>query len=313
MAVISPGTVRRLGLAESLLTRATMQSLLNLLPLSVGRPQVSFIGRAVALFSAFLLPLCFLPSALTATSAYTVSLLIFAVPCLVIARSLSASGAMARVQGPILKTWAVLVPMGVLLNLFFADDFFVYPNRSAVSGWAVPALDLTGIDWAHPIPLEEFAFYGLGFLAMLLGYVWVDENDAERSHGGGGKLAWRDGVLVPLGLALAGVASSDERVPAYWVYLVAVPLPVTLLVWPAVRERLNGWALAITLAVLVPASFVWEALLAVPRGWWGYQHDVMIGANAFGLPIEAVAVWVLAPITTAALFEFMRRPQRVAQ
>lgn len=257
-------------------------------------------------FSLGLVPMCFLPAVSATGLGYTWSLLAFAVPSLVLARSLSRRGVLARVQRPLLLAAGLLVPMGVVLNLLFADDFFVYPSTRAVVGWAVPAFDLGRIDWAHPIPLEEFGFYGLGFVAMLLGYAWADDalpSNALRRRGPAG---WLEGLLVPLGLVAVGLSIAEAGAPSYWIYLTVVPLPVTLVLWPLVRARLNLRALLLVMAVLVPASFVWEAVLAVPRGWWGYQAASMLGVRLFGLPLEAVVVWLLAPVTTAVVFEFFR-------
>lgn len=284
-----------------------MQTLLALIPLR--RPVVTPAWLSLALFSALLLPATFLPAVLASASGYTWSLLVFAVPSLAIARSLSGHRLLQRLQRPVLEAWAVLVPMGVVLNLLFADDFFTYADGAAVSGWSVPAFDLTGIDWAHPIPLEEFAFYGLGFLTMLLGYAWADEvlmPLAARVGVRRGAPGWLEAILAPLALVVAGMVLADGSTPSYWTYLSLVPLPVTLLLWPVVRARLNVPALLVTMAVLFVSSLVWEAGLAVPRGWWGYQADATLGRALFGVPLEAVVVWVLAPVTTAVLFEALR-------
>lgn len=282
-----------------------MQTLLALIPLR--RPLVTPAWLSFASFSVLLVPVTFLPAVLAAASGYTWSLLVFAVPSLAIARSLSGHHLLKRLQRPVLEAWAVLVPMGVVLNLLFADDFFTYPDGAAVSGVSVPAFDFTGIDWAHPIPLEEFAFYGLGFLTMLLGYAWADEVLLPgRSGARRGAPGWLEATMAPLALVVAGVVLADGSTPSYWTYLSLVPLPVTLLLWPVVRARLNVPALLVTMAVLFVSSLVWEAGLAVPRGWWGYQTDATLGRALFGVPIEAVVVWVLAPVTTAVLFEALR-------
>ncbi|MBM4783873.1 MAG: hypothetical protein GQE15_39895 [Archangiaceae bacterium] len=280
-----------------------MQALLALFPLEqtfAVRP-----WRSVALF-VMAVAAAFLPAVLSSTGGYTWSLLVFAVPSLAMARGLSSRGLLGAMERPLWRAWALLVPMGVALNFAFADDFFVYPSRQAIAGLTVPALDLGSIDRAHPIPLEEFAFYALGFLAMLLGYAWCDAvlwpKTAQRAAGAPG---WLEGVTAPLLLVGGGVMVADQT-PSYWSYLSLVPLPVTLVGWPLVRGRLNVPALTVTTAIVVLASFLWEAVLAVPRGWWGYQPDAMLGVHLFGLPLEATIVWGLAPVTTAVCFELLR-------
>lgn len=280
-----------------------MQALLALLPLEqtfAVRP-----WRSVGLFLIVVLA-TFVPAIVASTGGYTWSLLVFAVPSLLMARALGSRGLLDSMERPLWRAWALLVPMGVALNFAFADDFFVYPDRFAIAGLTVPALDLGSIDRAHPIPLEEFAFYALGFLAMLLGYAWCDAvlwpNAAQKKPGAPG---WLEGATAPLLLVGAGVMVS-EGTPSYWSYLSLVPLPVTLVGWPLVRGRLNVPAVVVTTAIVVLTSILWEAVLAVPRGWWGYQPDAMLGVRVLGLPLEAAIVWVLAPVTTAVCFELLR-------
>ena len=65
-------------------------------------------------------------------------------------------------------TLAGLVPLGFLLNILFGHAFFTFENRAATLGVVVPVV-------GGSVPVEEFAFYALGFLTMLLLYVWCDE------------------------------------------------------------------------------------------------------------------------------------------
>jgi hypothetical protein len=258
-----------------------------------------------------LVTLCFAPAVLLERGAYTASLAVFAVPALVLAGALVRTGAGRSTWRALGWSWAVLVPMGVVLNLAFADDFFVYPNAAAVIGWSVPAFDWSGLDVEHPIPVEEFAFYALGFLAMLLLYAAADTwlSPRRTRPRPSTSRAGVEAVVAPAGLVGSAWLLAEGGAPTYWTYLCAVPLPVTLWLWPRVRGRLNLAALAVTLGLIVSTSIVWEAVLAVPRGWWGYQPTSMLGPRLLGLPLEAVVVWVLAPVTTAVLFEALRRQE----
>jgi len=54
---------------------------------------------------------------------------------------------------------------------------------------------------------------------------------------------------------------------------------------------------------------MWEATLALPYGWWNYQHKAMMGMfiGAWsGLPIEAVFVWLAVTYGTVILFEAVK-------
>src|SRR5204862_7813012 len=66
------------------------------------------------------------------------------------------------------RTILVLVPLGFLLDLLFANTFFIFPNKLATLGINVPAL-------GGPIPVEEFLFYLTGFMVVLRSYIWGDE------------------------------------------------------------------------------------------------------------------------------------------
>ena len=61
-------------------------------------------------------------------------------------------------------TLAALLPQGSGLDLLFGHAFFTFENRAATLGVGVPVV-------GGSVPVEEFAFYALGFLAMLLTYI----------------------------------------------------------------------------------------------------------------------------------------------
>jgi hypothetical protein len=53
-------------------------------------------------------------------------------------------------------------------------------------------------------------------------------------------------------------------------------------------------------------SIFWEATLAAPYGWWSYQEWHMMGVFVgawFGLPIEAVVLWLAVTFTTVMVYE----------
>jgi hypothetical protein len=68
---------------------------------------------------------------------------------------------------------------------------------------------------------------------------------------------------------------------------------------------------------------VWEATLALPREWWGYQRRAMIGyfvgawsSKTVSFPLEAAIVWVCAPFSCILTYEavkhwqYRRRPTK---
>lgn len=266
---------------------------------------------------AFLLVLVLspLPSLVATGRQYTLSLLMFVAPVGALSVALVRRRAWKDSWRPLALSLGVLFPMGAVLNLLFADDFFTYPNAAATLGWAVPAVRGLRLSSSHPIPVEEFAFYGFGFAAILLAYVWVGEVWLPaRAPRVDWSAARAFAALVPVVLALLAYQAQrhlapERAFPAYLTYLLLVPLPVALWLWPCVRSAVNWPALALVTAALLALSVVWEVSLAIPQGWWGYNADAMVGLHLrawHGLPVEAVLVWVLTPITTIFVFEAAR-------
>ncbi|MFT3839975.1 MAG: lycopene cyclase domain-containing protein [Myxococcaceae bacterium] len=233
---------------------------------------------------------------------YTWSLLMFAAPAAAIAVLYRQAGWMLAARRPVLLALAVLAPMGVGLNLVFAHRFFVYPNRDAVLG-----LYLRGI------PVEEFAFYTLGFLALMLGYLWVRHEllGAHEAPISVVRARPAKALLWSVGLLLLA-CGLKHGVPGYLSYLLLVPLPALLTGLPVVRPRLHWPSVAMVLMALLLVSVTWEASLAVPGGWWGYQHEAMVGLfirRWSGLPLEAVLVWFESGLTAVVMLELLLNRQ----
>jgi hypothetical protein len=79
--------------------------------------------------------------------------------------------------------------------------------------------------------------------------------------------------------------------------------------FPEARRFINWRALSLTLFMITLVSLFWEATLAVPYGWWGYQPRQMMGLSIgawWGLPIEAVCVWTAVTYATVITFEVVK-------
>src|SRR5205085_127686 len=99
---------------------------------------------------------------------YTVSLLLFVVPIVVIGGWLLPSEGLHIPRRALWWTIAILVPLGFALDLIFAQWFFDYQNAGATLG-------IHAFAFGKPVPVEEYIFYLTGFLADLLLYVWLGE------------------------------------------------------------------------------------------------------------------------------------------
>jgi len=248
---------------------------------------------------------------------YTWSLLLFLVPVAVLGSWLVRRPDLVEQRRAILRVAPFLIAQGFSLDLFFGSRFLLFNNRAATLGWDVPIV-------GGCVPVEEFVFYASGFIVVLLFYVWNDEvwcaryNEEDYSAG----LA-RNGHLVHfhkesfgVGLALIALGwiykhfvAGQEGWPSYLTFLVVIALVPSIGFFAVVRPYVNWRAVSVTVFALLLVSLLWEATLAVPYGWWGYQKRAMLGltvdAWAF-LPIEAVLVWLAVTYSTVIWYEVFK-------
>lgn len=260
---------------------------------------------------------------------YTWSLLIFGLPIATILAwfHLTPRRELAPVRSAFYTSLLLLVTMGWALNLLFADDFFRYENPDAVLGhhfpWAWPSFDGGRFTMQPSIPIEEFIFYGSGFVAMLVIYVWGCEDFFRRyqppSYGQrvrSQRTIFQLSLLPVLVVLILVVAATVTKsllgppgLPGYLIYLLVIPLLTTLLLGRVAVPFINWRAFAFMMVVILGNSVLWEVSLALPQGWWQYREDAMIGLflrRWHSLPIEAVVVWFLAPFATVVVFEALK-------
>jgi len=249
---------------------------------------------------------------------YTVSLLIFVVPVCLIAFWFLPNDRIRISKRAFWWTIGILFPLGAGLDFFFAQGFFQFPNRNAVLGIPAPAA-------GGSVPIEEYLFYLTGFLAVLLLYLWLDgywlhaygvpEDDMRRSSFRC-LIGFHPDSLV-LAVLLVGGAIAYKNVaptrtpgfPGYFIFLVLGALLPSAALFPIAKTVINWRALSLTLFIIVLASLQWEATLALPYGWWGYQDSEMVGIYIRAwdnLPIEAVLVWIAVTFATVIVYEVVR-------
>ena len=251
---------------------------------------------------------------------YTISLLLFIVPITFIAIWFLPSEGLRIPQRAFWWTMGILVPLGCLLDFVFAQWFFDDPNVGATLGIPAPAL-------GRPVPFEEYVFYLTGFLAVLLLYVWLGEfwlatynvidypSEAKRVR----RLLHFHPTSLILAAVLIGAAwfykkhlalpEDQAGFPGYFIFLVVGAFLPAVSFFPVARRFINWRALSLTLFFMLLVSLLWEATLAVPYQWWGFQHKQMIGffIGAWsGLPIEEVCVWIAVTYATAIIFEVVK-------
>jgi hypothetical protein len=261
---------------------------------------------------------------------YTFSLALFIVPCMVFGVWLWRSPRTAEQRRACVITLFFLTPLGFILDVFFGRTFLRFPNLDATVGILLPGYDLhtgwrglLGSGWEPALPVEEFAFYGLGFIAMLLAYIWGDEilfrankvDDGQRTprvfRG------WKATLLfwLAVGAVLFSIAwlirravpsQSGAAFPGYFLFLLIASIVPSLFCARIAFQFINWRALATAWLFVLAISQFWEASLGVPYGWWAYVPDQMMGIFLkphCDLPIEAVLVWTLGTWTTVIIYE----------
>lgn len=264
------------------------------------------------------------PAAITIASAnptphgYSWSLLLFLIPIAAIGGWFLPSEGVHIAKRAFGLTLALLVPIGFGLDFFFANRFFTYANAGATLGIGAPAL-------GGKIPIEEYVFYFTGFLAVLLIYVWLDEYwmaaYSVPDYQGAARLVQKlsgfhlSSLLVGAALILAAIfykfrlSPSPQGFPGYFTVLVIGSTIPSAGFFPTARPFINWRAFSLTLFMILLISLFWEATLAVPYGWWGYQPRQMVGLfiGAWaGLPIEAVLVWISVTYATTIIYEVLK-------
>ena len=253
---------------------------------------------------------------------YTWSLSLFILPVLVLACWLAQRRESRPQFHAFYLTAAGVALAGVFLDVAFGRTFFTFPNTGAVLGLHFPGWSFTD-GWAVVLPVEELGFYLFGALAVLLVYVWGDEfwfaaynvDDADRRRVPGKGLAgvhpwsilWA-AVLFGAGWAFKKFAPGVDHTgfPGYLLFLTLIAFTPSVLFYPVARPFINWRAFSLAFLFILFLSLFWEAVLAVPYQWWGFQSRSMVGLfiNGFcGLPIEEPLLWIGVTWAAIILYE----------
>ncbi len=270
---------------------------------------------------------------------YTWSLSLFIVPVAVIAGWLAGRWE-SRIQNRAFWLTTLIVGTGgILLDVFFGLTFFTFPNPDAVLGICFYGYSFAD-GWQKTIPIEEAGFYIFGALAVLLVYVWGDEfwfaaynvDDAPRRN-----TRWREVIsfhpvsavfavlIFLLGLLYKKFGPHNDHAgfPGYFLFLTLVALAPSILFFPVASPFINWRAFSLGFLFILLVSLFWEATIAVPYQWWGFQPQQMLGLfiHGFcGLPVEEPLLWVGITWASVIIYEtistllFMGRaePEKIA-
>ena len=247
---------------------------------------------------------------------YTISLALWVVPI----AGLSVFFIRKRLLSPekiyaLAITTAVLALAGTVLDLVFARLFFSFPDPAMVCGVRI-----------HRIPIEEFVFYVAGFWCIVFLYVFGDEWFLKEYNWPDARYAryrarlkrlvfvhrksigWVAAILIG-GVALKRLINPQgESVPGYFFFLTLAAYAPAVVFYRVTRAFINWRAFMFSVIVTVLISITWEVTLALPRGYWNYQHGAMLGIFIgvwSDLPIEAVTVWIFSTMAIM-VYEFIK-------
>lgn len=267
-----------------------------------------------------------MPVAGSSPLGYTVSLSLFIIPILVILAWLHTNNDGKFIQKSFWISLAVLVPLGFLLDLFFGLTFFTFVNSQATLEIYAPGFDFATWSWKREIPIEEFIFYISGFVAVLLMYIWCDEYwlsaynvpDYAKESEGMERIVMFHGksVIVGLGLIVLGILVKNffpspyqGGFPGYFAFLVVASFIPSAALFRTTFRFINWRAVSLCFFFILLISLLWEATLASPYQWWGYNYKQMLGIviDAWTLlPVEAVLVWMAVTFTTVIVYEAIK-------
>jgi hypothetical protein len=97
--------------------------------------------------------------------------------------------------------------------------------------------------------------------------------------------------------------------PGYFIFLVIASFIPSVAFFKTTYRFINWRAFSSTFFFILLISLLWEATLASPYQWWGYNHDQMLGITIgawASLPIEAVLVWMAVTFTTVIVYEAIK-------
>lgn len=258
---------------------------------------------------------------------YFWSLAFWFVPTLILLpRFLEYTDPKGRRRSALLMTTIGIVGLGILLDCVFGGAILQFdetPTAKYIGWFRIQSLGVA-------VPIEEFLFYAMAPIAILLVYAWADEfwlalysPRKERAAIQPSDKAfqispWTVAIaIVTLGVGMVVFRNNPRAtswIPPYFTFLVAFALIPPAVLFRTTRRFVNWPAFGVTALYVFMTSLIWEATLAVPRLWWGYRPDAMLGLSVGAwtrdenhpFPLEAFLVWVACPFICILLYEHVK-------
>ncbi len=256
---------------------------------------------------------------------YTWSLLLFIVPIIAILAWIHIKNDEKYLRKSFWYAIIILTPLGFLLDFLFGLTFFTFENPLATIQINLYGFVFSPFGFEKEIPIEEFIFYITGFMAVLLIYIWCDEYWLEAYNiDYKTEVQEMDRIVVfhPKSLLLGtiliiiaiiykyvGPHQYHKGFPGYFTFLVLASIIPSAAFFRTTLRFINWRAFAGTFFFMLLVSLIWEATLAAPYQWWGYNYNQMLGITIgawYKLPIEAVIVWLMVTFTTVIIYEVLK-------
>jgi hypothetical protein len=212
-----------------------------------------------------------------------------------------------------------IVLLGIVLDFLLGHLTLRFPGcleppEASPYVWCLPAV-------GGMIPIEELLFYAMGPVAIVLVYACADELWLSRYNPTDDLL---DLKLIQLSPGLLIVAAAvllaalvlwrvNGTFPTYFVFIGAGALLPAIFLYRTIGRLTNWPAFAVTTLYVIVTSLIWEVTLAIPRQWWGYEPNGMVGVTIEAwsrgdaiFPVEAAFVWLFAPFSSILTYEFAR-------
>ena len=80
----------------------------------------------------------------------------------------------------------------------------------------------------------------------------------------------------------------------------------SILFFPVANRFINWRAFSLAFLFILLVSLFWEAAIAVPYQWWGFQRRQMLGLLIKGfsdLPVEEPILWLAVTWATVIVYE----------
>lgn len=251
---------------------------------------------------------------------YAVSLLFWIVPIvLLLPRFVMRTKRGDPARRAMLITAIYITVAGSILDFVFGARILQFYEHGQYL-WRIPAIGPNA--W---IPVEEILFYVLGGIGIVLAYFWADDFWLARYQVTAAvppqnrifvlspPTVITGVVLLVAGFIAARIINGAFRCPEYFIFLVIAAFVPASALYRSVGELVNWRAFSWTALWVLLTSAIWEVTLALPKKWWGYRDEAMLGEyiDAWQLrewkyPIEALLVWLVVTFSCVLTFEAVK-------